>query len=67
MKVEKVIKYGVEVYQNTEMDNLRKDNCMCFNCETLPDCSRAKKLYEICKEENMAMMITRCGNWPEKK
>jgi hypothetical protein len=29
----------------------------------MENCSTAKTLYEICKEENMAMMITRCKEY----
>ena len=61
--IEKVIKYDVGVWSNTEMDELRKTECLCLNCGPLKNCSTAKKLYEICKEENMAMMITRCKGY----
>lgn len=55
------------IWQNSEMDALRKTECMCLNCylkdENPPykSCPVAGKIYEICKEHDMAMAITRCG------
>jgi len=41
MKVEKVEKYGREVFSNTKMDNLRKKECLCLNCSCIKECSTA--------------------------
>ena len=63
-KIEKITKYGTEVWADVEMDELRRDRCLCFNCgEKDNDCSIAKRLYDICQEENMAISITRCKNY----
>jgi hypothetical protein len=58
--IEEKIKYGVKVWVDSEMDELRRERCLCLNCRILNDCDTAKNLYEICKTQDMAMMITRC-------
>ena len=63
MEIERIVKYGTEVWANTKTDELRKTDCLCLNCKIIDDCSTAKKLYQICKEDDMAMMITRCKNY----
>jgi len=60
MKTEKVEKYGKEVFSNVEMDKLRKTECLCLNCGDMKDCLTAKALYYVCKNSDVAMMITRC-------
>lgn len=62
-KPKKIVKHGVEVWTNEETDELRKTECLCLNCEKLVTCKMAKKLYEICVNDDMAMMITRCPRW----
>ena len=65
-KVEKVVKYGVEVFSNLDADELRKTECLCLNCGNLrldsreDNCPIANRLYDICVAENVAMQITRC-------
>lgn len=63
MNIKKVIKYGTEVFQSVDMDELRKTECMCLNCKIIKDCLRAESLYDICKEHNIALMVTRCPMW----
>lgn len=58
--------YGVDVWSNHEMDVLRKTECLCLNCNDMLNCPTAKKLYEICRQDNMAMMITRCEKFSSK-
>lgn len=60
MKKQTVEKYGELVHSNIEMDELRKEECLCINCPHMNTCHIAKMLYEICKAQDMAMMITRC-------
>ena len=69
-EIEKVVKYDAEVWSNTKMDELRSEECLCFNCAYDKDsCKIAEKIYNICVEDDMAMMITRCKNYsfPEAK
>jgi hypothetical protein len=61
MNVEKGIYYGKEAWANVEFDALRKNECLCLNCSKMSSCDVAKKFYEICKTNNMAVAITRCG------
>lgn len=63
MKIEKVEKYGAEVYSNVEMDRLRQEWCLCLNCSAIGKCKNAKNLYQHCKATDMALMVTRCPNW----
>ena len=56
-----------EVWANIEMDELRRTECLCFNCERTIEggpaspCKAAKEFYELCKKYNSAMAMTRCG------
>jgi 5-methylcytosine-specific restriction endonuclease McrA len=61
MNIEKGLYYEKEVWANTELDILRRNECLCLNCDRMLSCQVAKKLYEICKTNNMAVAITRCG------
>jgi len=61
-----VERYGAKVWENTNMDSLRKTNCLCLSCDRMSRCATAKKLYGICKVNDMAMMITRCKKWRMK-
>lgn len=67
--ITKIVKYGTEVSADLEMDELRRDRCLCMsNCEYMDtDCDIAKSIYDICKRDNMAMMITRCQKYSVKK
>jgi len=67
MKVVKVKKYGALVFSNEEMDALRRENCLCLNCGSLPDCPVAKQLLLLCKGEDLALAVTRCPKWTEKE
>lgn len=56
-----------EVWANTEMDKLRRKECLCLNCdrksEEVPysSCPVAKAIYDISVKNNMAVAVTRCG------
>ncbi|MCL5018295.1 MAG: hypothetical protein M1416_00815 [Candidatus Pacearchaeota archaeon] len=61
-----------EIYSNTEMDEMRRKECLCVNCDRKNDkipyssCPVAKKIYDICVKHDMAMAITKCGATDEK-
>jgi hypothetical protein len=64
--------YGEVVWVNLTTERLRQDECLCLNCGKLkpgqPDnCQRAQAFYEICVQANIAIIITRCRDWDEKK
>ncbi|MBU2638282.1 MAG: hypothetical protein KJ955_04880 [Nanoarchaeota archaeon] len=78
MGIEKVVnKYRrtgadpAEVWANTELDALRRKECLCINCERKDEpkpyesCPVAAKIYKVCVEHNMAMAITKCGTVDE--
>jgi hypothetical protein len=66
--IERVEKYGEIVWANIEMDELRKKECLCLSdCTNLNKCEKAKNLYEMCKENGMAMMITRCRSYSPRE
>lgn len=50
-----------QVWANIETDELRKLECLCFNCETMESCDTAKELLGLCRKYNMSLMITKCG------
>jgi hypothetical protein len=61
--------YGVNVWVNELMDALRREECLCLNCERLTDhsCVVAGMIYKLCKEHNLALAMTRCKNWKCKE
>lgn len=67
----RVSKYNKKVWETPTMDFLRKNHCMCHNCDrmkpTEPDhCKIAQSFYAICKEHGTAFILTRCESWKEK-
>jgi len=66
VNVVKVERYGTEVYEHTEMDALRKTQCLCLNCNKLGNCVYAEKGLELCKEAGMAWAVTRCAYFEDK-
>ena len=66
-KLKRVVKYGVEVWCNERTDILRGSQCLCLNCALMNNgCLIAKNLYDFCRNEDIALMVTRCPNWKEK-
>jgi len=65
--VKKVEKYGQEVFEHEQMDLLRRDHCLCLNCKKMSYCNVAQVLFYVCVKSNMAMAITRCPDWENKK
>lgn len=70
-KTKKEKHYGHEVWVNPLTESIRKEECLCFNCDNLKpeksdNCSIAQSLYKICLEKNVAMIITRCPAWKPK-
>ena len=64
IEVEKVEKYGREVWQNSEMDALRSDNCMCFHCDRVRQgCPAATQYLALCRRYGNAFIMTRCAGW----
>lgn len=64
--------YGRVVWVNTDMEPLRKQECLCYNCERMkpgePDhCQLAADFYEVCKRGGVAFIVTRCGKFVHKK
>lgn len=56
-----------QLYGNRELDEFRRQECLCLNCERKNDepaystCHVAGKFYEVCVENNMAVAIAVCG------
>jgi hypothetical protein len=68
MSIKKVVAYGQYIWSDIEMDELRKERCLCLNCSRRKEqCARAKQFYLICKDYDMAMMITRCREFEEQE
>ena len=59
-KVTKVERYGQMVHEHSEMDELRRSECLCLNCANLKDCDIAKAGYQLCITRQIAYMMTRC-------
>ncbi|MCX6746602.1 MAG: hypothetical protein NTU63_00510 [Candidatus Pacearchaeota archaeon] len=66
-KIEKIVAHGVEVFADVEMDNLRRERCLCLNCQKMPsNCSVSKDFYHLCLQNNIALMVTRCPEYVYK-
>jgi hypothetical protein len=56
-----------KIWANIQMDELRRTECLCLNCERTREdshytsCPIAKTLYTMAIKNDMAMAITRCG------
>ncbi len=71
MSVINVERHGAMVWEEEQMDALRKERCLCLRCAkckpgTPEHCAVAARLYEACKEHNLALMVTRCATWIER-
>lgn len=62
----RVDKYGVMVWVDEKMDELRRERCLCLNCASMEACSVAARFYAICRAHNTALAVTRCPDWKEK-
>lgn len=66
-KYKKEVREPEQVWANTGMDELRKSECLCLNCDRKNDkppynsCPIASQLYQICVEDCIALAVTRCG------
>lgn len=65
MIITKEERYGCSVWINKEMDELRKKQCLCLNCLCIKTCAVAKQVYVLCKDNNLATMITRCPDFKQ--
>jgi len=71
-----VERHAMKVWENSEMDALRRENCMCLFCGKLipqqgdfphPDnCRIAQKYFALCKLYGNAFIMTRCSQWVPK-
>ena len=57
--------YGVMVWVNPTTEPLRRDECLCLNCDKMHSgqsnhCPVAQVFFEMCKTHNIALMVTRC-------
>jgi len=59
----RAIKYGVKVWMNKDMDDLRKTECLCLHCDHMGRCSTATRGYHLCKDDNISFLVTRCPRW----
>lgn len=53
-------KYGVTVWVNKQMDEQRRDECLCLNCKVLHTCPIAAEGLRLAKLTDIAFMVTRC-------
>ena len=66
-----VERYGQAVWENPEVEAIRKESCMCLHCGRMkpgqPDhCLIAVSFYEICKVHGTAFILCRCDSWTPK-
>ncbi len=58
--------YGTDVWTNKYMDELRRTECLCLNCKYI-GCQTSRTLYEFCKENDLALAVTRCPGWEDRQ
>ena len=63
MNIEYQEHYGEKVWVNTDIESLRKKECLCLKCDNLSYCSVAKIMKAMCVENNLAFAMTRCKNF----
>ena len=53
------------VIVNTEMDEVRRTDCLCVNCGSgykgTKECPAGPEFFEVCKKYDNAFAMTRCG------
>jgi hypothetical protein len=59
-KLVKIEKYGETVFANQQTEDMRRGECLCFNCASLPSCPAAKIGLALCQTYNIAFLVTRC-------
>lgn len=57
--------YNVNVWVSPLLDTLRRSDSLCYNCIKFrpngkDECPIARKIFEVCKAENVALPISRC-------
>ena len=67
-----VQRYNKAVFEISEIEKLRKDNCMCLHCGhmnpgTPEHCTIANSFFLICKQHGNAFIMTRCDEWIKKE
>lgn len=59
-QVEKIVRYGDEIWSNVEMEKLRESECLCLNCKHINRCAQANTLDSMSRHCNMRVMVTQC-------
>jgi hypothetical protein len=58
--------YNTDVWVNTMTEGLRRDECLCLNCAAIQNqCKYAQEFFKLCKEGDIALMVTRCRYFME--
>lgn len=63
MNIKRQEHYGERVWVNTDVENLRRKECLCLLCDNIKYCSVAKIMKSICVENNLAFIMTRCKDF----
>jgi hypothetical protein len=66
MKLEYGEYYGKKMWRAVELDELRRTDCLCRNCDLLDkdpekNCPHAQVLYALCQSVGMAIPVSRCA------
>lgn len=64
---ERAMRYGVQVWEDTEMDHLRHVRCLCLNCTRTELCKIATEGLALCKRYSIAYMVTRCPHFDKEE
>ena len=56
--------YGKEVWVNPETENLRRTECLCFNCSKYAGfCKLSDELFKFCVSGGLAVIVSRCPDF----
>jgi len=61
--IEQIEAHGEIVWADVEMDELRRERCLCLNCMWFDECAAAIAFYALCKHFAVALAVTRCADY----
>lgn len=61
--IQQEIHYNDRIWVHTIMDTLRHTECLCLNCDKKDTCDLAQILFNICRNNDLALAVTRCPLW----
>ena len=70
--IEQYEHYGKKVFVQQDLKGKHRDYCLCFKCKKLDvedidkNCPIAKKIFSICIDEHLVLVIWECPQFDEE-